>query len=702
MKGATMNDNNIEKLKEIFKSEVDELIEDSEEVLVALEKDVENEDLVNEIFRIFHSIKGSAGVVGFSDMAHFAHGVENVLDRVRQGELKISKGLISLVLESIDILKSFIDYYFGGPPVDDSKIEKIEASLNRFKGVTEEVEFKIEEKKRPQVVKKDRYFGIHVELREDIFFRGQDPVLLLRELADLGTFDSIRANVGRIPDLQDLEPHSNYIFYDLILQTRRTLGEVKDVFIFVFDDNKIEVSDISSRFVEGVDVELADKRLGEILVDEGVIEEEEVERIAVEHRKIGEEIVAKTAVKKEQVQKILKKKQKSKKVQIASTIRVKTDKLDKLINLIGEMVISVSRISMIAQDTGIKDIINSTSELNRISRDLQEQIMMVRMVPLESTFKRFYRVVRDLATSQKKNIELHISGEETELDKTMIEQIADPLKHMVRNSVDHGIEEAADRKKVGKAEKGNIWMRAYQEEGNVVIEIEDDGKGINPDVIYKKAVTKKLTKKSRDSLSNEEIYSFLFMPGFSTAQKVTEISGRGVGMDVVKKNIESLKGRIEISSTAGKGTKFKIKIPLTIAIIDGMRLRIGTRTYIVPLDAIVESFQLSTLDLKSVKGAKDLVNLRGEVYPLVKLHSYFGDEDVKEEEFMNGIVILVESTFKKFCIYVDEILGISQAVIKNLQDNYRSIPGVIGASLNGDGSISLIMDIPGLEKLMEI
>lgn len=697
-----MKDNNIEKLKEIFKNEVDELVEDAEEVLISLEKDVHNQELINEIFRIFHSIKGSAGVVGFNDMAHFAHGVENILDRVRQGELRISKNLISLILESIDILKGYIDFYFGGPSVEEKKIAKIEASLNRFKGVTEPVEFKVEEKKEARKVKKAKYFGIHVELKEDIFNRGQDPILLLRELSEQGSFDSIRANISRIPELEQIDPYKNYIFYDLILRTRNNYDEVKDVFIFVYDENRIEISDISSRFVEDVDTELADKKIGEILVDEGVIEEEEVERIAAQHKKIGEEIVAKTSVKKEEIQKILKKKQKSKKVQIASTIRVKTDKLDKLINLIGEMVISVSRISMIAQQTGIKEIINSTTELNRISRDLQEQIMMVRMVPLESTFKRFYRVVRDLANSQKKNIELHISGEETELDKTMIEQIADPLKHMVRNSVDHGVETPEDRRKVGKPEKGNIWMRAYQEEGNVIIEIEDDGKGIDPDVIYKKAFSKGLTKKPKENVSNEEIYSFLFMPGFSTASVVTEISGRGVGMDVVKKNIESLKGRIEISSTIGKGTRFKIKIPLTIAIIDGMRLRIGERTYIVPLDAIVESFQLATLDLKTVKGAKDLVNLRGEVYPLVKLHKYLGDEDIQEKDFHKGIVVLVESTFKKFCIYVDEILGISQAVIKNLQDNYRSIPGIIGASLNGDGSISLILDIPGLERMMDI
>jgi len=697
-----MKDENLDKLKEIFRSEVDELIEDAEETLISLEQDVENVDLINEIFRIFHSIKGSAGVVGFNDMAHFSHGVENVLDRVRQGELKISKSLISLVLESIDILKNFIDYYFGDAQIDDKKINKVEASLNRFKGVSASSDLKVETKKKRLQVKKPKYYGIHIELNEDIFCRGQDPIMLLRELKDIGIIDSIRANITKVPELESINPVKNYIFYDLVLKSRRSYDEIKDIFIFVMDDNKIGISDISDRFVDNIDVELADKKLGEILVDEGVIEEDEVEKIASDHRKIGEEIVAKTTVKKEEVQRVLKKKQKSQKIQIASTIRVKTEKLDKLINLIGEMVISVSRISMIAQEVGHKEIIHSTTELNRISRDLQEQIMMVRMVPLESTFKRFYRVVRDMSNVQKKNIDLHISGEETELDKTMIEQIADPLKHMVRNSVDHGVESPEERKKKGKPEKGNIWMRAYQEEGNVVIEIEDDGKGINPNVIYDKAVAKGVTKKSRENLTNEEIFSFLFLPGFSTAQKVTEISGRGVGMDVVKKNIESLKGRIEISSTIGKGSKFKIKIPLTIAIIDGMRVKIGPRTYIIPMDSIVESFQLSTLDLKSIKGTKDLVNLRGEVYPLVKLHQYLAGVDVEEENFQKGIVVLVESTFKKFCIYVDEILGISQAVIKNLQDNYRSIPGIIGASLNGDGSISLILDIPGLEKLMEI
>ncbi|MCP4152486.1 MAG: chemotaxis protein CheA [bacterium] len=694
--------NKVDKLKEIFKSEVDELIEDSEEVLVALETDVENEELINEIFRIFHSIKGSAGVVGFDDMAHFSHGVENILDRVRQGELKVSKNLISLVLESIDILKNYIEFYFGGPPVNKAKIDKIESSLNRFKGVAEEPDFEIKTKKEPKKVKKAKFFGIHIQLEEDIFLRGQDPLLLLQELHDLGEFDSIRANISKIPDLETLDPHHNSISYDVVLKTRNSYEDVKDVFIFVMDDsNKISINDISNRFVDDVDTELADKKIGEILVDEGILNEEDVEKIAAGHKRIGEEIVEQTNVDEAQVERVIRKKQKSQKVQIASTIRVKTDKLDKLINLIGEMVISVSRITMIAQETGIKEIINSTSELNRISRDLQEQIMTVRMVPLESTFKRFYRVVRDLSNSQRKSIELHISGEDTELDKTMIEQLADPLKHMVRNSVDHGIEGAADRKKAKKAEKGNIWLRAYQEEGNVVIEIEDDGKGVHPDKIYEKAVSKGVIKKSRDSFTDEEIFSFLFLPGFSTAAKVTEISGRGVGMDVVKRNIESLKGKIEVSSKPGKGSKFKIKIPLTIAIIDGMRLRIGTRSYIIPLDAIVESFQLSALDLKSVKGAKDLVNLRGEVFPLVKLHSHFGDEEIKQEDFHKGIVVLVESTFKKFCIYVDEILGISQAVIKNLQKNYRSIPGIIGASLNGDGTISLIMDIPGIERLVE-
>jgi two-component system chemotaxis sensor kinase CheA len=588
--------------------------------------------------------------------------------------------------------------------IENSK-EIFKSPLPRVKGGVEELNFKIEESKKRQPLKKFKFFGIHIELKDDIFFHGLDPILLLRKLKSLGTFETVRANIIRVPDLHEIDPRKNYIFYDLVLRTKHNDEEIKDVFIFVYDNNKIRISDISSRFVDDVDVELAEKKLGEILVDEGIIAEEEVERIAGEHKKIGEEIAAKTAVKYEEIQKILIKKQKSQTVQMASTIRVETDKLDKLINLVGEMGISVSRLSVIARDTGSKEIIDCAAELDRISRDLREKVMMARMVALESTFKRFYRVVRDMANSQKKNIELHISGEETKLDKAMIEQITDPLKHMVHNSVNHGIESPQERKKTGKPEKGNIWLRAYQEEGNVVIEIEDDGKGIDPELIYKKAVSRGWVKKNRYRPGKEELYSFLFRPGFSTAPKVTEISGLGVGLDVVKKNIQSLKGRIEIFSTVGKGSKFKIKIPLTIAIIDGMRLRIGSHTYIVPLDYLVESFQLSALDLKDINAANGLVNWRGEVYPLIKLHKYLDhrDKEVKKEDLQKGIVVLVKTGFKKFCIYVDETLGISQAVVvKNLQDNYRSIPGIIGASLNGDGSISLILDIPGLGKIMNI
>lgn len=694
--------NQADKLKEIFKSEVDELLESAEEALIALEKDVTDEDLINEIFRVFHSVKGSAGVAGFTEMAQFSHGVENILDRVRQKELLVSKNLISLILDSIDVLKNYMEHYFEGAAFDVEHQKRVDKALNRFRGVAPEKEFVVAGKKIRPVKTVQKYYGIHIQLKEDIFYLGQDPLLLINELKSMGTIESIRCNTRSLPALAELDPLKCYFSYDVVLRSSQDIEEIRDVFIFVVDDSIIRINDISTRFQDGVDLELADKKVGEILVDEGLIDEDEVEAVAAEHLRIGEELVEKAEVDEGSVKKILDRKQKSKKIQIASTIRVSTDKLDKLINLIGEMVISVARVSLVGQESGNKDIINSTVELNRISRELQEQIMMVRMVPLESTFKRFYRVVRDMSNVQGKYIELKISGEETELDKTMIEQIADPLKHMIRNSVDHGIESPEQRKKAKKPDKGTIWLRAYQEEGNVVIEVEDDGQGIDPDKIYKKAFEKGLVKKGRASFSDEEIFSFLFVPGFSTAEKVTEISGRGVGMDVVKRNIESLKGKIDVSSVYGKGSRFKIKIPLTIAIIDGMHLRVGKGKYIIPLDAIVETFQYSALDLKSVKGARDLVNLRGQVYPLIRLHEYFGETVEADDGQNRGIVVLVESTFKKFCIFVDEIIGISQAVIKNLQKNYRSIPGVIGASLNGDGSISLIIDIPGIEKMMEV
>ncbi len=698
-----MIDQNIEKLKEIFKGEVDELIENAEETLVSLEQDVHNTELINAIFRIFHSIKGSAGLVGFDAMAKYAHQVESVLDRVRQGELTVSKNLISQVLDSIDLIKSFVEHYFDSVPLDETRVKKSEASLARFLGAGDQAPLK-----PPAGVTRRgpsggwKHFGIHLALSDQAFFRGQDPLLLIQELAELGELVSVRANTAKVPLLADIDPHVNYLTYDLVLKTLRGQASIDDVFLFVRDDGHITVSEITERYVDGIDSELADKKLGEILVDEGLVDEEQVEQIAASHKMIGEEIIDQAEVSEEHVAEVLDRKQKSKKVQIASSLRVRTDKLDKLINLIGEMVISVARISLIATESQNKDVINSLSELDRISRELQEQIMMIRMVPLENTFKRFFRVVRDLATAQHKTVNLHISGEDTELDKTMIEQIADPLKHMIRNSIDHGVETPAERIAAGKPEAGTIWLKAFQEEGNVVIVVEDDGHGMDPDKIFKKAVERGLVNKKRNAISDEEIFTYIFLPGFSTADKVTEISGRGVGMDVVKKNIEALKGRIEVRSVLGKGSTIKIKIPLTIAIIDGMQIRVGSRTFIIPLDAIIESFQVGSLDLKSIKGASDLVNLRGNVYPLIRLHDYFGAGEVTSEQFRNGIVVLVESTFKKFCIYVDEILGIHQAVIKNLQTNYRSIPGIIGASLNGDGTISLIIDIPGIERIMQV
>ncbi len=652
-----MNADSIDRLKEIFKNETDELIEDAEEALYALEKDPENEESMDEISRIFHSIKGNAGVVGFKEMALFANSVGNILDKVRCGELKISKNLISLVLKSVDILKSFIDFHYESPNLDKQKIEKIKSSLNRFKGISDEVPFLIDIKKEANKANKINYFGIHLELHEDSFLRGQDPLLLLRELKGKGSFDSIRANISRVPELREINPTKNYIFYDLVLKTRRHYQEVKDVFEFVGDNNlKTSISDISSRFVDGVDTELADKRLGEILVDEGFLDREKIEQIAASHKRIGEEIIEKTWIGGEQIEQALYKKQRSRKVQIASTLRVNIDRLEKLFDLIGEMVISVSGITMVARETGLQELIHRSDELDRISRDMQEQVMTMRMVPLESTFKRFYRVARDLSNVLGKDIEFHISGEETELDKTIIEQITEPLRHVVQNCVEHSIEIPSERKKAGKPEKGNINLKAYRKEGKVIIQLEDDGRGFDPRKIYQ----------------------------------------------AVKPNMEFFKGKIEVKSIPDKGSKFKIKIPMSISIIDGMRLRIGVRTYIIPLDAVVESFPLASLNLKSINGGKYLVSLRDEVYPLVKLHSFFGSEEATPSNFDKGLVVLVESTFKKFCIYVDEILGISRAVIKKLQKNYRSIPGIIGASLNGDGTISLIMDIPGIEKLMGV
>lgn len=386
----------------------------------------------------------------------------------------------------------------------------------------------------------------------------------------------------------------------------------------------------------------------------------------------------------------------------SATIRVETDKLDKLVNLVGELVIGVARVKQIAGEAAVASALGEELDaavegLDHISRDLQEQVMRVRMIPIEGTFTRFQRVVRDLAAELGKDIRLVMSGAETELDKNVIEQIADPLKHLVRNSADHGLERPEVRQAAGKPTTGTIWLRAYQQEGKIIIEVADDGAGISRERVLMKAVERGLAAPGA-ALTDSEAFAFMFQPGFSTAEKVTEVSGRGVGLDVVRQNIEALRGTVEVESAPAVGTTFRIKLPLTLAIIDGMTVSIGNEILTIPLLSIVESLRPKAAELTTVEGRGELVVVRGEYLPLVRLHQVFALPTERMDP-TQALVVIIESVSKRFGVLVDDILGEQQAVIKSLEQNWRKVEGVAGATILGDGRVSLILDIHGLEKI---
>jgi two-component system chemotaxis sensor kinase CheA len=687
-----------EELTQVFLDESEEEIRELETGLIRLEEEGEDEDTVNRIFRAAHTIKGSAGLVGFEKVSNFTHTIENILDRIRNHELKVTKKLISRLLESVDILKKMISASLEGEELDQSLVDNVTAKLKRF--TREEMATAVRPVKE-KMPTEERIFSVSMSFKTDLFHTGQDPLMLIHELSEVGEILDVHPYVGAIPDFYNLIPTNCYVSWDVRLKTKKPQSEIQNVFIFVADENEIRVTDITGEYKAGVDLSLAEKPIGEILVERGIVKDEDVFETLKEHKTTGEALVEKGKVTKSVMEKVAKEQTESRKIVKTSTIRVDTDKLDQLVNLVGEMVISVARLSQltseIKDDKESRSLQTANAALERISRDLQEQVMRVRMVPVEGTFNRFRRVVRDMAFEQGKKIELRMSGTATELDKNVIEQIGDPLKHMIRNSIDHGIETPQERKAKGKPETGTIWLRAYQREGNIFIEITDDGRGINKEKILAKAREKGMASQDK-TYADEEIYQFMFAPGLSTAEKVTELSGRGVGMDVVKKNIEGLRGTVEVKSEEGTGSTFTVKLPLTLAIIDGMMVKVGKEVLTVPLSVIDRSVRPRLEEVKTVEGKGELVDIRGDYLPLVRLYQLFNIPTEKTDP-TQALVIIVQIAKSRYGILVDDVLGQTQAVIKSIDKNFRKVDGTSGATILGDGRVSLILDIHGIERM---
>jgi two-component system, chemotaxis family, sensor kinase CheA len=690
--------------QQVYIEEARELLAELETVLLELEANPTDQELIAKAFRALHTIKGSGAMFGFDEIASFTHEVETVFDLVRDQKLPVTKELIDLTLLARDRIRGLLEG-------EENEIDKAqaEAILKGYKDIVNRDQAP-EEKKPPfEKSESDSFpssteqsvtYRIRFRPARDLFASGNNPVPLLNELRSLGPC-TIVANTGPIPLLAEVEPESCYVYWDIILTTNAGLDAIRDVFIFVEDASeiKVEVIDEEGLFIDDSKY----KKLGEILIERGDIDPEELKKVLSSQKKIGELLVEAGLVQPENIQSALleqehirKVKAKRQKVESVSSIRVDASKLDLLVNLVGELVTVQARLSQTASSSRDSDLVLISEEIERLTEELRDNALGIRMLPIGSTFSQFQRLVRDLAGDQQKEIAMTTEGEETELDKTVIDRLHDPLVHLIRNSIDHGIELPETRRKANKPVQGRLHLSALHSGAHVLIRIEDDGKGLDPELIRSKAVEKGLI--SADAkLSEKEIFSLIFAAGFSTAATVTNVSGRGVGMDVVKRTIDSLRGTIEIESQKGIGTTVTLKLPLTLAIIDGLLVETGGDFYVMPLSSVEECVELTREDIKQAHG-RHIANVRGEIVPYLRLREQFVVQGALPE--IEQIVITGVNGHRTG-IVVDQVVGQHQTVIKSLGKFYKEVELVSGATILGDGTLALILDLPKLTEKAE-
>ncbi|WP_208617313.1 chemotaxis protein CheA [Pantoea cypripedii] len=638
-----------------FFDEADELLADMEQHLLGLDPQEPDSEQLNAIFRAAHSIKGGAGTFGFTVLQETTHILENILDGARRGEMALSTDIINLFLETKDIMQEQLDAYKTAQEPNAESFNYICEALRQLaleaKGVAPAAPAAVAVAEPAAPVAGNAGLRLHlVDLKE------KEPDLLLEELGNLGTLSDV------VKSANALEATIEGVGKD----------DIVAVLCFVLEEAQILFPEGSSAPVETAPA--------------APVVAEPVQSATVT------EITP--AVKREN-----KRAAAPAKASESSSIRVAVEKVDQLINLVGELVITQS---MLAQRSGALDpvahgdLLNSMGQLERNARDLQESVMSIRMMPMEYVFSRFPRLVRDLASKLGKEVELTLLGSSTELDKSLIERIIDPLTHLVRNSLDHGIESPEKRLGAGKSAVGNLTLSAEHQGGNICIEVIDDGAGLNRERILAKAMSSGLPVS--ESMSDEDVGMLIFAPGFSTAEQVTDVSGRGVGMDVVKRNIQEMGGHVEIASKQGKGTTIRILLPLTLAILDGMSVRVADEVFILPLNAVMESLQPRAEELKPLAGGERVLEVRGEYLPLVELWNVFDVQHAKTDA-TQGIVVILQSAGRRYALLVDQLIGQHQVVVKNLESNYRKVPGISAATILGDGSVALIVDVSALQSL---
>ncbi len=722
----------LEQFYEIFFEESSELLADMEACLLRL--DVNSPDLedLNAIFRAAHSIKGGAGTFGFTDMTEMTHMLETLLDRLRKGELTVRSEMVDAFLRAGDVIKAQLAGHRGEGEADPAIAAEVCEELKKLSDETQDR--LLDEKRIVANTKMDM-----VTIKADIGKASEVAVNVSQpkndspkqvyciEFSSVGMGDAaienLLTNLKRMGDLENLSLTDKRDHFKLKLSTESGEEDVWETLAFVVDPANLKIEVETNRAAEAVGIEenfssdvsnSSDRFINE---DESPITElssapsygffpgapaapKELDGSELRSNSVQQQNNARSD--KNEIQSTVNKP--STKASAATTtstsetssIRVSIEKVDQMINLVGELVITQA---MLAQTTSQLDpvifekLLSGMSQLERNTRDLQESVMSIRMMPISFVFSRYPRVVRDLAAKLNKRVELRTVGENTELDKGLIEKIADPLTHLVRNSLDHGIEVAEKRIAAGKPAQGTITLRAFHQGGSIVIEVSDDGAGLNRGKILAKAKERGLPVS--DGMSDQEVWSLIFEAGFSTAEIVTDVSGRGVGMDVVKRNIQSMGGRIDIESALGVGTRISIRLPLTLAILDGLSVAVGDQMFIVPLNYIIESMQPTAADIKTVSGHGRVVQVRGEYLPVVALHEVFNLHP-NVTAVHEGILVILEAEGHKAALFVDDLIGQHQVVIKSLESNYRRVQGVSGATIMGDGKVALILDTAAL------
>jgi two-component system, chemotaxis family, sensor kinase CheA len=710
-----------------FIAESRELLREMEVALLVCEQGSMDTEGVNAVFRAAHTIKGSSGLFGLENIVSFTHVVESVLDRVRAGHITMQNNLATLLLECTDHISVLVEAVAGNDATGESQIGTRAGDLiARLQGVmaaTDDQPIRAEDTSNDApkalttadtAIACTECWHISLRFKPDVLRHGMDPLSFIRYLRSLGELRTVELVDDAMPPVNEMDAEACYIGFEINFRSDASKERIEGAFEFVRDDCLLHILPPRSNVADYVRVleELpeAEGRLGDILVRLGTLTKRELDQalrmqkeLAAKEggpmRPLGEILVQERMVQAPVVEAALEKQRNSKETKLPEnrSIRIDADKLEKLTDLIGELIIAGASTRLIAQRLKLSELSEATHRLSRLVEEVRDHTLKLRMVPLGITFSRFQRVVRDLAREMKKDIRLESSGGETELDKMLMERIADPLTHLVRNAIDHGIEQAAARVAAGKSSQGVIGLHAYHESGSVVIEVSDDGAGLQRDRILKKAWERGLIG-DVSTLTDAEVAALIFAPGFSTAEQLTNISGRGVGMDVVKRNIEALRGTVELISDAGKGTTIRIRMPLTLAIIDGFQVGVGRASYVIPLDLVNECVELDDMD-RAALGKHRYFNLRGGVVPYVRLRELFG---VPDKGGRRESLVIAQFAGQRVGIVVDDLQGECQTVIKPMARMFNHVKCVSGSTILGNGSVALILDVAALAQYAEL